>query len=113
VAILKEKIVWRRGDIHLPARAWQLTQTEQDNVKAAARILRRQIGRRRFAEAIGVGVKATRHATENKRRVSAGLALRVARLAGVPVETILAGKWKGPRPCPTCGQAWLGKGAYS
>jgi hypothetical protein len=108
VAILKEKTVWIRPGMRLPARAWQLTPTEQNHVKDAVRILRRLLGRRRFGEAVGIGYRSTRHITESKRRVSAGMALRVARLAGVSVETILAGKWKGPRPCQTCGHPWIG-----
>ncbi|HEX2687870.1 MAG TPA: hypothetical protein VHN14_14685 [Kofleriaceae bacterium] len=31
------------------------------------------------------------------------LALRVARLAGVPMDELLAGRWLSPRVCPHCG----------
>ena len=38
-----------------------------------------------------------------RRAVTPALALRVARLAGVPMDTLLAGEWLSPRVCPRCG----------
>jgi hypothetical protein len=103
---MQPKVVWRweRAPKAKPSRAWQLSDAEQANVKDAIRLLRRHMGRRRFATAIGISYPATRQLTETKRRIGASLALRVSRAAGVSVETILAGVWLGPEPCPTCGR---------
>jgi hypothetical protein len=38
-----------------------------------------------------------------RRAVTPALALRVARLVGVPVDELLAGRWLSPRVCPHCG----------
>src|SRR5260370_29663693 len=104
------RVIWRRHpEGQKPARAWRLTSAEQEHVKAAIRVLRLHLGRRRFAEAVGISHRSARHLTERARTVSAGLALRVARIAGVSMETILTGAWRGPEACPTCGHSWLGR----
>ncbi len=36
--------------------------------------------------------------------VSAGIALRAARLAGAPLEDVLAGRWPPAGACPHCGR---------
>ena len=38
-----------------------------------------------------------------KRAITPALALRVARLAGVPMDEFLSGRWLSPRVCPRCG----------
>jgi len=42
-------------------------------------------------------------ATGKRTRVTPALALRVARLAGVPMDDLLAERWLSPRVCPHCG----------
>lgn len=39
-----------------------------------------------------------------RKAVTPALALRVARLAGVPMDELLAGQWLSPRVCPHCGR---------
>lgn len=107
---MQPKVVWRwerKPKQERKPRSWQLTDAEQAHVKDAIRLLRRHMGRRRFGAEMGIGYRATRHLTESKRRVSAATALRVSRVAGVPMEAVLAGTWRGPEPCRTCGQPWL------
>jgi hypothetical protein len=44
------------------------------------------------------------HAASKGGRPSVGLALRAARLAYVPLEDILSGRWPGKGPCALCGK---------
>jgi hypothetical protein len=80
-----------------------LTAQEQAHVRAALRFLRVRCG--------GVGVLAktlrfteatVRHVVEG-RAVSAAMAFRVARLAGVGVDELLGGQYPPPGTCPHCG----------
>jgi hypothetical protein len=76
-----------------------LTAEEQKNVRAALRFLRiRCGGLAAFAKAL--------HAcktTAQGRNVSASVAFRVARLAGVGVDDVVGGKYPPAGVCPHCG----------
>jgi hypothetical protein len=105
--VIKPRVVYR-WDRHpigsKPFRMWQLTTEEQHHVKDAIRKLRAAYGRKRVCELMGIGMRTLRHSTETKHRISAGMALRVARVAFCPVDNILAGRWNGPAACPLCGR---------
>jgi hypothetical protein len=77
-----------------------LSSAEQAHVRAAIAFLRARCG----------GMKPLAKALRFARgtlRMPAGpvLAFRVAKLAGVPVDDVLTGKYPPPGVCPHCGHA--------
>lgn len=75
-----------------------LTADEQKNVRTAVRFLSVRCG------GWAVLAKALHaHQTTLRRAVSASLAVRVARLAGVGVDDVLGGKYPPAGTCPHCG----------
>jgi len=102
MAVLRERQAWRAE-----RRPWgpELTQDEVAHVKAALDFLRRRDGTfRALAEAMGLKKATIQYAAGKGKRASAGVALRAARAAGVPVEDILSGVWPKPETCPHCGR---------
>ena len=57
-----------------------------------------------MAEALGVGEDALSRACWGKTRPGAGLALRAAKLAGVPLEDVITGRFPVEGACPACGR---------
>ncbi len=93
--------------IHFPPlkmpRKGDLTAEERDRVRAALRFLCIQCGGyAALAKAIRFENTTLRHVA-SRRAPSAGLALRLARFAGVPVDDLLAGRYPPPGMCPHCG----------
>jgi hypothetical protein len=82
-----------------------LTSDEARHFRAAAKNTARAYGGLRcLADAMRVAFTSLRHATYgSRRRPSAGLALALARAAGVSVESILSGALTAAGRCPTCG----------
>lgn len=105
MAILTERKVWRanRAAYRDPL---GLAPEEQAHVRRALRVLRvRYHGWTNLAAALGVPLKSLERTIQGKDRpVSPGLAIKVARLAGVPVDDVLKGLFPGAGICPTCGQ---------
>ena len=105
MTILADKKTWHR---HRPAnetrRSTDLTLEEQANVRVAMRFLATRLGDvAKLAKAMG----AHRETVNRPARggvVSAGIALRVAKVAGVPLESVLAGTWPPGGACPHCGR---------
>ncbi|HEX2573056.1 MAG TPA: hypothetical protein VH877_26145 [Polyangia bacterium] len=80
-----------------------LTTEEQTNVRTALRFLRLQSGGwKTLAKALHCDGKQLCKVGAG-RGVTASLAFRVARLAGVPVDDVLAGRYPGEGTCPYCG----------
>lgn len=80
-----------------------LTPTERQHLGAALQNLRRAFGTWAcLADAMGVPV-VTLKSHGGGKRAGVGLALRTARVAGVPVESILSGSITLAGCCPTCG----------
>lgn len=80
-----------------------LTLTEQKHVRTAMRVLRRKVGTRTaLAEALHFGVTYVKRVIDGTNAVSASMALRVARLAEVPIDDLIAGRYV-PGACPRCG----------
>ena len=106
MAILRGPKTWTRPR---PAtetrRASDLTPEEQANVKRALLVLRQRLGS--LAE-LAVALRANRDTLKwygsRRGRPTAGIALRAARLAGVAVEELLAGRWPVEGACPRCGR---------
>jgi len=82
-----------------------LTLTEQKHVRTAVRYLRRKMGTRAaLADALSATCRTIQHVSDGTRSVSASMALRVARLAEVSMDDLLAGRYI-PGACPRCGYA--------
>jgi hypothetical protein len=76
-----------------------LTQAEVAHVRAAARFLRARMGGWvMVAKALRVSKKTARLAS------TPTMALRIARIAGVGVDAVLAGEYPPAGTCPHCGQ---------
>jgi DNA-binding XRE family transcriptional regulator len=83
----------------------RLSPEEVSNVRRALDFLRsQQGGTEKLATALGVRPKTLAMMFTKTGKPSAGLALRTARLAGQPVEAILAGEWPREGACPHCGR---------
>lgn len=81
-----------------------LTAQEQANVRAALRFLRaRSGGWMPVAKALHTNQGALAHAVGGVKPVTPRLAFRVARLANVSIDDLLAGKYPPPGSCPQCG----------
>jgi hypothetical protein len=105
MAVLRERVRWERERPQNETRhSSDLTPAEQENVRTAIRFLSKRHGTYRDL-AMAMGAKrATVLLAGQKGAVSAGIALRVARVAGVPLEDVLAGKWPVEGACPHCGR---------
>ncbi len=109
MAILRSRVEWKKDR---PAtetrRASDLTPEEQANVKRALRVLRTRLGSlTALATAIRVNPHTLHWHVQRRGKPTAGVALRAARLAGVPLEELLAGSWPVEGACPHCGRATI------
>jgi hypothetical protein len=78
---------------------------EQTNVRAALRYLRLRLGGwAPLARALRFKHGTIAHVVGGKA-VSASIAFRVARLTGVSIDDLLAGKYPPPGTCPHCGHS--------
>ena len=88
-----------------PTLASELAPEESAAVKRALLFLRARHGcLAKLAGALGVGRDGLARAFTKRGKVGALLALRAARLAGVPVEAVLSGAWPAEGACPHCGR---------
>lgn len=108
MAILETEKRWRRTSASARrADRAELTQAEEAHVRAALRFLWTRCG---GAVPLSLALDLPRRAVSNymhgkvPRRIGVGLALRAARLAGVPLEELLAGAWPPAGACPHCGR---------
>jgi transcriptional regulator with XRE-family HTH domain len=106
MAILLERKVWKRErQATSTERLNRLTTDDGENVLAALRVLRARRGSWALvAKAMGVTKRQLSAYRTGELQPSAGLAVRVARLAGVSVDEVLSGAFAAPRKCPECGQ---------
>lgn len=82
-----------------------LTKEEQAHVRAALEYLRVRFGTwKPLAKALRAEISTIRRVVGEHDEASASIAVRVARLAGVSIDALLAGKWPDPNTCPHCGQ---------
>ncbi|KYF75847.1 hypothetical protein BE17_23580 [Sorangium cellulosum] len=82
-----------------------LTRDESAALRAALKNLNRSRTWAEIAREIGVCSNTVRHVASGHTPGSAGLALRVARLAGLSLERVLVPGPVGPSVCPTCGRS--------
>lgn len=81
-----------------------LIDKEQRAVRTALRFLRLRVGAwGPLAKALRYEWDSIQKVATGKRAVTPALALRVARLAGVTMDELLAGQWLSVRVCPHCG----------
>jgi len=81
-----------------------LTKDEQQHVRTALRFLRTRTGGwEAVAKALGTTAPSLADAMNGRRRISASIAFRVARLAGVSIDGLLRGEYPAPGTCPYCG----------
>jgi hypothetical protein len=102
-SVLRETVRWgeRRPP---PRRLPSLSDAEQAFVRLALRALRiKYRTAANLARALGMS-RTTVAQSIGSYPVSPELAIRSAKLAGVPVSDVLTGAWPGPRVCRTCGQ---------
>lgn len=103
MATLTHAVAWRKKskrDVEA-----DLTEEERARVKAALAFLRRRLGGvAALAKAMGVKPCRVLYAMGPRSTVSAGVAMRTARAARVPLESILSGDWPEPGACPYCGR---------
>ena len=103
--ILTKTIEWQKPRTPKPHGTGDLTPEEHANVKTALAVLhRRHGGWEDVAKALGTTKKRVETIMGPRKKPTAGLALRVARLAGVPMEDVLSGAWPKPGACPMCGR---------
>jgi hypothetical protein len=87
----------------------ELTAEEQRNARAALVFLRKRLGGwRKLAAALRCNFTTVRGAGTQGRPLTAGLALRAARTAGVSVEDVLSGAWPPDGACAHCGSIAAG-----
>jgi hypothetical protein len=80
-----------------------LDEKEQGHVRTALRYLRRRAGGwTPVADALGYKYDSVEKVARGGRAVTAGMALRVARLLGAGVDDLLGGRFL-PGACPRCG----------
>jgi transcriptional regulator with XRE-family HTH domain len=79
-----------------------LSPQEKANVKAGIAFLNHRMTLEELAKVAGLTVDTIKYASSKRGRVSAGVALRIARVAGAPLEDLLAGRWPEPGMCPLC-----------
>ena len=85
-------------------RATDLTDEESANVRAALRFLRTRLGTwASVARALGCKEKTLEQAVGDRQAITGGLTIRAARVAGVGVDDLLAGRYPPAGMCPTCG----------
>ena len=80
-----------------------LTAKEQTNVRTALLFLRTRTGAETLKKAIKADPAYLRRVLAGSYPVSASLAVRAARLAGVGVDDVLAGRFPEPGTCAACG----------
>jgi len=104
--ILSEPKRWSRPrDPSKTRRSSDLTPEEQTNAKVALRVLRLRYGTTaKLAEALSVTFGTMTWTLSVRGKPSAGIALRAARLVGVPMEDFLSGAWPKAGSCPHCGR---------
>src|SRR5580704_17771311 len=99
--VLRERVAWSRPRAR---RGPDLSPEEADRVRVALAFLAKRFGTwKAMTDAMDLKLDTVRHAVKKRGGVTAGVALRAARAAGVPLEDILAGRWPKPGACPHCG----------
>lgn len=105
-----KRVHWKREPKkRATSRLESLTPEEQECVRVALRVLLVRYGTWvKVAEVLGVPAGRLYKVHGKHGPPTAGLALRVARVAGVAVDDVLEGKFPADGSCPMCGRSKLG-----
>ncbi len=68
-----------------------------------ATFLRVKLGAKSLAKLLHYDETTMIHVVNERRAVCASMAFRVARVVGIGIDDLLAGKWPEPGTCPRCG----------
>ena len=83
-----------------------LSLEEQEHVRNALILVRLQFGGgKALAQMLRFDHATIIHVCRSRRSVTASMAFRVARLVGVSIDDLLAGRFPAPGTCPRCGYA--------
>jgi len=108
VTILRERKVWRRAPSPVKRefeKTWKLSDDECRNVLDAMNVMRARLGGwSRLARAMGVHKKTLSRVVTGETKASAGIAVRVAKVARVSVGRVLSGEFGRLCRCFACGQ---------
>ena len=105
MAILMKREVWRRTVPLIRRREPDLTDAQVAALKRSLLYLRVTIGgRNKLARALRVHATTLSRVLSDRKRPSAVIALRAAKLAGQPVDLVLSGAWPPAGACPHCGR---------
>lgn len=103
MAVLSHPVAWRREvkrDVDP-----DLSPQERENVRRAVRFLAKRLGGYdKLAEAMRVKKTRIWRAMSRRGTVTAAVALRAAKVAKAPFESVLSGAWPKPTACPHCGR---------
>lgn len=112
LTVCRQKL-WSMTDEMMVALAakGRITPAEVANVRAAIRFLRIRCGGWKSLAAALQLSRDTLVVAGRRGPVSPTTAFRVARLAGVPIDDVLAGRFPSPSACPYCGAGTPGEGA--
>jgi hypothetical protein len=103
--VLVKREVWRKPrPLTETRRSTDLTPAEQENVRRALRFLAKRHG---DTSKLAKAMAAHRETVQRPARggvVSAGIALRAAKIAGRPLEDLLSGAYPPEGACPHCGR---------
>ena len=104
MAILLKREVWRTAPI-MRRREPDLTDAQVAALKRSLLFLRVTVGgRNKLARALRVHATTLTRVLSDRKRPSAVIALRAAKLAGQPVDHVLDGSWPREGACPHCGR---------
>ena len=104
MTILTKREVWRRSAL-MRRREPDLTDAQVAALKRSLLFLRVTIGgRNKLARALRVHATTLSRVLSDRKRPSAVIALRAAKLAGQPVDRVLDGSWPPAGACPHCGR---------
>lgn len=105
MTVLRERQTWKREPRARADRFDTLSPEQRANVRKSMDLLRvKHRDWKGVARAMGVKPVTLLRALKGPGKPRAGLALRAAQLAGVPVEDVLSGAYAAGWVCPTCGR---------
>lgn len=106
MTILRTRETWRRPYApRVIESSNRLPPDQQENVRAAMHAMRlRCHGWDALAVAMRVSAKTLRNMSARRGRPTAGMAIRIARLAGVSAGDVLSGVFRRPGACLACGR---------
>ena len=106
MTVLRERQTWTKDWKGRASRYTDgLTPEEQACIKMSLAVLRIRYGTlRKLSVAMRITYKTLVRACNKNGKPTAGIAVRAARLAGVPIDDVLSGNFPKPGSCPMCGR---------